>query len=1357
MERKQRENYYLGLDIGTDSVGYAVTDENYIPIKKKGEPLLGVTAFEAAKTAAERRSQRTARRRIDRRQQRVQLVNEIFAPAIGEIDPKFFIRRAESRLYRDEAEEPFAVFNDVGFSDGEYYGKYPTIHHLLVELMRNTEPHDVRLVYIACAWLVAHRGHFLYDVAPEKAAELLKFETVYNSFCSYFTENEVPLPWPETVRADDVCEILLMQTGVAKKKDAFKNLYGGKKPAKARDEEFPFGREAICALLSGAKVKPEEVFQTGEFAEMESVSLTMADEDFAGIVGELGEAGELLIRLRAMQDCALLLTAKGGCITISEAKVEIYKQHKADLAGLKKLIKKYKPQMYNEIFRAAGKDNYTAYSYNIKGVKAGTFKDKKASKDDFLAYIKKCTKDIVPDDEDKAFTDDMRTRIDLGTFMPKQKNSDNRVIPQQLYRVELQKILDNAESYIPWLTEKDESGLSAKEKLLSIFDFKIPYFVGPLTGSREDHTWIVRKGEGKIYPWNFEEKVDLDASEERFIRRMTNTCTYAAGAPVLPAKSLLYCRFMVLNEINNLRVDGNAIPVSVKQEIYNEVMLKCSRVTLKKIKDYLVSTGKIGKNSVVSGADTKLNATLFSQQKFKRLLESGVLTEREVEAIIRRAAYSEDKGRFLRWLERKYAKLSKEDRRYIAGLNLKEFGRLSEEFLTQVVGAEKATGEAFTVMEALWNTNNNLMQLLSDRFTFAEELEKRNSTYYAEHPVKLSERLDEMYISNAVKRPILRTLDICDDIAKAMGYGPRKIFIEMARDASGEKRGTRSVTREHQLRELYRKIRNEDVRHLEKELDAMGEMADNKLQSDRLFLYYLQLGRCAYSGEPIDISRLADGTYNVDHIYPQAFVKDDSILNNKVLVSSKINGDKKDIYPIDESIRKKMRATWDMWKAAGLITEEKYRRLTRSTPFTDDEKWGFINRQLVETRQSTKAVAQILKERYPESDIVYVKAGLVSEFRQEFELFKSRQVNNLHHAKDAYLNIVVGNVYDCKFSRRWFSTAENYSMRTRTLFTRLVTCGAATVWQGESDIAKVRKIAAKNHIRVTRYAFMRKGGLFDQMPVKAAPGLVPLKAGLPTERYGGYNKPTASFYYLAKYSTGKKGDIMFVPVELIAADRCMKDKDFAEAYVNEAITKIIGKPVTESKILLDHRPIKIGTVIETDGLRLIVNGKSSGGRQVIVSLASPLIVSVEHERYIKRLERFQIKTAENSKIKPDQQHDRITEEENIKLYDLLTEKMNTRPFCLMPGNQGKVLKKGRTAFAELNIGEQVKCLLNIVSLFGAAQKADLSAIGGSSNAGTKLLSANLSNWANQFHAAYIIDQSASGIYERRSVNLLELL
>ena len=71
-------------------------------------------------------------------------------------------------------------------------------------------------------------------------------------------------------------------------------------------------------------------------------------------------------------------------------------------------------------------------------------------------------------------------------------------------------------------------------------------------------------------------------------------------------------------------------------------------------------------------------------------------------------------------------------------------------------------------------------------------------------------------------------------------------------------------------------------------------------------------------------------------------------------------------------------------------------------PFSDEERANFINRQIVETRQSTKAVARILQEICPNSEIVYVKAHLSSDFRHTFGFEKCRDLNDLHHAKDAY-------------------------------------------------------------------------------------------------------------------------------------------------------------------------------------------------------------------------------------------------------------------------------------------------------------------------------------------------------------------
>lgn len=131
-----------------------------------------------------------------------------------------------------------------------------------------------------------------------------------------------------------------------------------------------------------------------------------------------------------------------------------------------------------------------------------------------------------------------------------------------------------------------------------------------------------------------------------------------------------------------------------------------------------------------------------------------------------------------------------------------------------------------------------------------------------------------------------------------------------------------------------------------------------------------------YSGESINLSEL-DANYDIDHIYPQSLTKDDS-LNNRVLVKRVLNANKKDVFPLSSEIRNKMQSFWAMLNSKGLISEKKYARLTRHTPLSEEELSGFINRQLVETSQSAKLIAELLKKRYEaaQTEIVYVKAEM---------------------------------------------------------------------------------------------------------------------------------------------------------------------------------------------------------------------------------------------------------------------------------------------------------------------------------------------------------------------------------------------
>ena len=1356
--------YYLGLDIGTDSVGYAVTDPAYALRKFKGEPMWGTHLFESGQESADRRLHRTNRRRIDRKQQRVTLVNELFEDEIIKIDPRFFLRRKESFLFPEDAAHGVSLFCGAGITDKEYHNRYPTIHHLILELMTNRVAHDVRLVYLACAWLVAHRGHFLFDFGADQTDRLLNFGEVYGEFRDYLLEQGYVLPWQEAVAADTVLEILQMDAGVGKKKEAFKTrVFGGKKIPKETTEEFPYSPEGVVGLLSGGVVKPKELFGNEEYEQMESVSLQMGDEDFDRIVSELGDDGELLRQLRSLYSCAKLINVMrsrrdGDPVCVSSSKVAAYEQHQQDLKLLKRLVKKYCPKQYNEIFRKAAAGNYVAYSGNVKSCPEPE-KVKRADKVAFSDYLKRKLKGLKIAPADKAEYEDMMNRLESYSFLPRQRDTDNRVIPQQLYRQELAAILEQAEGYLPMLSEKDQDGLTAAQKLLSIFDFRIPYYVGPLIKGANDTAWIERK-QGRILPWNFEQMVDLDASEQAFIRKMTNHCTYLAGEDVLPLNSLLYERFTVLNALNNLKVNGREIPVAVKQGMYAQLFQEEPRITKKRIEKYLLDYGLIGKSDEVTGLDSSFRSGLRSYHIFRRMLDSGMLTEAQVEEVILHAAYTEDKSRMGRWLRSTFPQLTDGDVQHILRQKLKGFGRLSRKLLTGLYGTEKDSyGEAFSIIEMLWNTNCNLMQLMSDKYTYAEQIGEYGREYYSERPRRLTDRLSEMYVSNAAKRPIFRTMDIVSDVVKATGTPPAKIFVEMARGGTPEQKGKRTESRQKQLLELYKKVKTEDAKELARALEAMGAEADNRLQERKLYLYYLQMGKCAYTGEAIDLSRLGDGrSYNLDHIYPQSMIKDDSILNNLVLVNSEDNGRKGDTFPVDCGIRNKMGAFWTLLKQNGLMTEEKYRRLTRPHPFTADEKLGFINRQLVETRQSTKVIAALLKERFPDTEIVYVKAGLVSEFRQEFGLLKCRSVNDLHHAKDAYLNIVVGNVYHERFTRKWFCLDEQYNVQVKKLFAKPLSHGGECYWNGEADIARVKKIMAKNAVHLTRYAFFRKGGLFDQQPVKAAEGLVPRKVGLPTEKYGGYNKATASCFMLVRFILKGKREVMPVPVELLVVDQVLEDRDFAEFYLTQAVEKIVGQQPKELELLLNGRPLKINTVFSFDGTKMALAGKSSGGKNMLLSPLMALVLPDEWERYAKRLEAFQNKRQKNKNIVQDEANDGISKERNAALYRLLAEKMGKWPFAQFPGNQADTLMNGLQTFADAEITKQIDCLMNILLMMGPGSTAvDLTACGGKKATGSKVMNAKLSNWKKRYTDVCIIDESASGLFSHSSENLLDLL
>ena len=1353
MEEKRRqamkEDYFLGLDMGTASVGWAVTDDKYNIVKRHGKALWGVRLFETANTAEERRNFRTARRRTERKKNRIALLQEIFADEISKKDVGFFQRMKESKYYPEDKRDvdgnmpelPYTLFCDKEFTDKEFHEQFPTIYHLRNALIQETEEKtDIRLVYLALHHIIKHRGHFLFE--GKKMSEVNDFSTAMQTLVDCAEENDIIL----SIDEEAFVKIEAILTSKKSNRTTKKQQLSEVLTADDRLKETLNQKKALAGLLAGSTIKLSDLFGDKTLDEEERNKISFADGNYeeyiAQVESSLAERFLLIVAAKAVYDWAVLSDILGSAKTLSEAKVQIYEKHKQDLRKLKDLLSSDK-KVYQKVFGVPEKtDNYSAYVGMVKKNGKKVPVEKKCSKENFYDFLRKTLKSFSCDEDKQKVKEEILSELELGSFLPKQSIRDNGVIPYQLHEKELIEILNNAAVFYPFLNEKDEDGYSNIDKIQSIFRFRIPYYVGPLNTAHSNkggNSWAVRKTPGRIYPWNFTDKIDEEQSAEKFIRRMTNKCTYLLGEDVLPKESLLYAKFTVLNELNNLRIDGELASVEIKQKIYNDVFKKNRSVTGKKVKDYLVREGIISKGQQLSGFDQNFKSSLKAYHDIKQITGDITLSEAQQEDIIKDITLFADSQKMLKKrLKQKYPQLSEKQVLQLAEKKYSGWGRLSRAFLEEIEAVNKETGEVMTIISALWNTNDNLMQLLSNKYQFVKVIEERNTNLTSEG-ILTYEDVQELYVSPAVKRPIWQTLKIVQEIEHIMGSAPKRIFVEMAREP-GQK-GERKVSRKAKLLELYQSCKKE-VPEL---LEYLRSEDDNRLRSDKLYLYYTQMGRCMYSGDVIDIEDLFTNRYDIDHIYPQSKVMDDS-LDNRVLVKRELNSNKEDVFPVPEKYVKHAKGLWETLLKKGLISKEKYYRLTRRDSFSENELAGFIARQLVETRQSTKAVTKLLEKAYPDTTIVYTKAKAASAFRQKFDFIKVREINDYHQAKDAYINIVVGNAYYVKFTRdaAWYvrnNPGRSYNLQ-KMFEQKPIERGGEVAWMPGTDgtIATVKCWMGKNNILFTRRAYEGKGELFDQQIVKKGKGQVPIKATSGDDRlsciekYGAYNKAKGAYFILVE-SDGKKArmrSIEFVPVYL--ANQVEGSVDRLEKYCREELGLI------NPRVLLSK--IKIDTLFNVDGFLMHLSGRT--GNQLIFKGANQLIVSDEMQKILKKAIKYCADYKVNKNVTISDKAE-LTDEDLMVAYTEFQKKLQNTLYGRLLGTQISTLENGRERFEQLSKEEKCLVLNEILHLFQCQSgSANLTMVGGPGHAGILLLNKNISKLEHIF----IVNQSITGFYEQ---------
>ena len=1154
-----KKPYSIGLDIGTNSVGWAViTDDYKVPSKKMKvlgntdkhfikKNLIGALLFDEGTTAEDRRLKRTSRRRYTRRKNRLRYLQEIFSEEISKLDSSFFHRLDDSFLVpEDKRGSKYPIFATLE-EEKEYHKKFPTIYHLRRHLADSKEKTDLRLIYLALAHMIKYRGHFLYEESFDiKNNDIQK---IFNEFISIY-DNTFEGSSLSGQNAQ-VEAIFTDKISKSTKRERVLKLFSDEKSTGLFSE--------FLKLIVGNQADFKKHFDLEEKAPLQ-FSKDTYDEDLENLLGQIGDGfADLFLVAKKLYDAILLsgiltVTDPSTKAPLSASMIERYENHQEDLAALKQFIKNNLSEKYAEVFSDQSKDGYAG------------FIDGKTTQEAFYKYIKNLLSKLEG-------ADYFLNKIEREDFLRKQRTFDNGSIPHQIHLQEMNAILRRQGEHYLFLKEN-------REKIEKILAFRIPYYVGPLARGNRDFAWLTRNSDQAIRPWNFEEVVDKASSAEDFINKMTNYDLYLPEEKVLPKHSLLYETFAVYNELTKVKFiaeglrDYQFLDSGQKKQIVNQLFKDKRKVTEKDIIHYLHNVD--GYDGIeLKGIEKQFNASLSTYHDLLKIIKDKEFMDNPkngeiLENIIHTLTIFEDREMIKQRLAQ-YDTLF--DEKVIKALTRRHYtgwGKLSAKLINGI--RDKQTGK--TILEYLiddGDCNRNFMQLINDDGLSFKEIIQKAQVVGKTDDVK--QVVQEIPGSPAIKKGILQSIKIVDELVKVMGHNPESIVIEMARENQTTAKGKKNS------QQRYKRI-EDALKNLAPGLDSnilKENPTDNiQLQNDRLFLYYLQNGKDMYTGKAIDINQLSN--YDIDHIIPQAFIKDDS-LDNRVLTSSKDNRGKSDNVPSIEVVQKR-KAFWQQLLDSKLISERKFNNLTKAKRGGLDErdKVGFIKRQLVETRQITKHVAQLLDTRFNTEvneenqkirtvKIITLKSNLVSNFRKEFGLYKVREINDYHHAHDAYLNAVVAKAilkkypklepefvygdyqkYDLKryilkskASNTIDKATEKYFFYSNLLnfFKEKVRYADGTIkkrenieysndtgeiaWNKEKDFATIKKVLSLPQVNIVKkteeQTVGQNGGLFDnnivsKKKVVDASKLIPIKSSLSPEKYGGYARPTIAYSVL---------------------------------------------------------------------------------------------------------------------------------------------------------------------------------------------------------------------------------------------------
>lgn len=1240
MEEQNTKKYYVGIDLGTNSCGWAVTDEEYNLRRLKGKDAFGARLFKEASVAKGRRTKRTNRRRMARRKFRIELLNSILGPAIENVDPNFLIRLKYSTFdVEDKRKASGKEINSYPLfptkkQEKEFYKEYPTIWHLRLARIKGDEKaySDIRYVYLALHHIIKYRGNFLWEGArnPQDDSKLNNVLDDLNLAILNLPKEEEENGNAELSheKYQQLYTILTNHEGKKAQQKSIRSLLD------ISDENQKKYWDLFSKAVTGGKFSPleqdEDDKTSFDFPHLSDDKLPECQE-------KMGDEFPIIDCAKKIYDFFTLKSLIGEHASedprsISASMVYTYDQHKQDLRAAKNALHAIDKKLgqfnaegsyYYQFFKdPKAEHNYAAYVSVDSSIDRG----KNKTNDDLIKEFQKLVKDNVdvidPEDWKILNAHINSANKDENTFMPLIAHVSTSVIPNQLHKNERMIILKNASKYYPSIFSDDTCN-----KIKQIFEYKIPFYYGPLAG---EHSNVIRNDPNnneRITPYNIKDIVNDEKTRTNFRNKLTNNCSRLFGEPVRPKSSLDYEEYIILDRLNKILVNDHELSGKDKEDVLSYILSNGKTTKKNLVRHLALRYGRKDNDIRIAKMDADLPFTASTHAYLKKLGFDLVKDHDLLEDIILLATvYSENKDDLGKVLKAKYPQFSQKQISQLKARKTNKWGSLSRKFLTGLHPIDKdgVINDGTNILEIRRNTNQNLNEILyNSEYHYQDAIKIENDEYFNNTKVdKVQEVLDNT--PAIFRRSCYQCLRILDEIKSITKADPEKIFFEVTRQDLLNKDKKKKDSRKEKLQAIYEQLKDLDkVPNVNKKLllDNLNNSSivdDKTLRGKHLYLYFMQLGLDLYTGKPIKIAEVLSGvTYDTDHIVPQSLIKDDS-LDNLVLVNKEDNQKtKSDVYPIPKYIKTpEVVRLWKYLHEKKRMSDKKYNNLRRSTRLDEKEINGFVNRQINAVDYSNISLKDLVNIIYPNTTVVFSKAQYPSERRKEYHRPKLRELNDAHHARDAYLNIVCGNILSTEFSEKRLPML--YAQKKQEIEHKLADPSwnkdKSTVEKSFNMIKMLERHRVKDDMALAKKCqavFHKHSALLTYALTYGDPSFYNANATSPKEKkgkydtlvpihtdpnspyqnvakYGGYDSAGTAYRYLVSYKTKKgkkeKHNLELLNVKYLYLSKYGKDEEALKKQLisdnelqNANDIKFLAKVYNKQKAIYKNRLVLISS------------------------------------------------------------------------------------------------------------------------------------------------------------------------------------